>query len=146
MNPDSFQSYPINCSSLIGRQEGFNFTDLLTLFATFSVLLFLLVQRHSFIQIYLHHGRPKTLPAIMLPNHIETSQWACLMFFMFVFFVHCALWWDIKGQRSLTIDQTWANLISMYCSTSDIPWPYMQKTCDVAEMAILAKKICGKSA
>ena len=23
---------------------------------------------------------------------------------------------------------------------------YMQKTCDVAEMAILAKKICGKSA
>ena len=24
--------------------------------------------------------------------------------------------------------------------------PYMQKTCDVAEMAILAKKFCGKSA
>ena len=31
--------------------------------------------------------------------------------------------------------------------TTKLWWcAYMQKTCDVAEMAILAKKICGKSA
>ena len=29
---------------------------------------------------------------------------------------------------------------------SYVKYPYMQKTCDVAEMAILAKKIGGKSA
>ena len=45
------------------------------------------------------------------------------------------------GHRPAPLSQT-----ASHCHHLRHHHPYMQKTCDVAEMAILAKKNCGKSA
>ena len=47
---------------------------------------------------------------------------------------------DIRDEGSI------ADLVLVFFVQLVHWYPYMQKTCDVAEMAILAKKIGGKSA